>query len=258
MRKLLPALILLISLGGCRKKDLPIPDSNTPPVSKGVINIKVENFVGERALVVGDTSIYTLPNGNKFSVSLYNYYLTNFVFIDDSGNRYAEKESYHLTKGDSAHTLEFKIKDVPPGNYTTIEFLIGVDSVRNFSGAQVGALDPINHMIWSWNSGYIMAKMEGEIENSLLVNNFLSYHIAGFKGEYNVIKKIRLSLPSNARVQASKEPSIILRSDLATWFAAPNFPGFAALQSVGSEGPEALKIAQNYSKMMSVSKVENQ
>ena len=41
---------------------------------------------------------------------------------------------------ETPESLNFTIKDVPYGKYKSVEFLIGVDSVRNFSGAQYGAL----------------------------------------------------------------------------------------------------------------------
>jgi hypothetical protein len=44
---------------------------------------------------------------------------------------------------------------------TGIRFLLGVDSARNVSGIQTGALDPARGMFWTWNSGYVMAKIEG-------------------------------------------------------------------------------------------------
>ena len=50
---------------------------------------------------------------------------------------------------------------MPAGNYNSLSFLLGVDSMHNVSGAQTGALDPANDMFWTWNSGYVMAKMEG-------------------------------------------------------------------------------------------------
>jgi hypothetical protein len=61
-----------------------------------------------------------------------------------------------------------------------MEFMIGVDSARNNSGAQTGALDPTNGMFWSWSTGYIMAKFEGTSAQSPAAANALKFHIGGF------------------------------------------------------------------------------
>ncbi len=69
-------------------------------------------------------------------------------------------------------------------------FLLGVDSLHNVSGAQTDALDPAKDMFWTWNTGYVMAKLEGNSPSSALVNNKYEFHVGGFSGKYNVLKKI--------------------------------------------------------------------
>lgn len=254
--------ILCCNVIACRKKELPKPATPmatvpAPIPTKGSINIVLNNVVGTQPLIL-DTSIsYRLSNGDKFSVSTYNYYLSNFVFTDKNGNKYAEPESYHLAIASKPESLNFTIKDVPFANYISVEFLIGVDSIRNFSGAQVGALDPINAMIWSWSTGYIMAKMEGTSPQSSNANKSISYHIAGYKGEYKVLQKINLPLNTDAIVSNDKKTTIRLQSDLATWFGSFTFPGFSKLPSVSLEGMNAYNISQSYAAMMSVKDVEN-
>lgn len=74
--------------------------------------------------------------------------------------------------------------------YDSITFLIGVDSLHNVSGAQTGALDPVNDMFWTWNSGYVMAKLEGNSSSSPQMNQKFEYHIGGYSGKHNVVKKL--------------------------------------------------------------------
>lgn len=244
--------MLTLSLGACRKKDLPKIDSTF-----GAINLNIKNVVDTAELILNRPALYVLNNGDSFSISTYNYYLSNFVFTDEHGNQFAEQESYHLVRASDTSSLHFTINNVPFEQYTSVEFLIGVDSVRNFSGAQSGALDPGFGMIWSWNTGYIMAKMEGYSPQVPSPDHLLSFHIAGYKGQYNVLQKVKINLSTKAIVSSNKTPIIRMQSDLATWFSSFTFPGFAKLYSVGSEGINAYSIAQSYSAMMSVSKVEN-
>lgn len=252
-------MLTVLSFSACRKKDLPTPvvTNPAPDTPKGSMGFILDNVVGDKDLELNAIFLYTLPNGDQFNVSTYNYYVTNIVLITDKGARYKEPESYHLAQASDPASLLFSIPGVPAGTYTAVEFLIGVDSVRNFSGAQSGALDPEHHMIWSWSTGYIMAKMEGTSPQSTMSGNMLSFHIAGYKAPNNVVKKITITLPEPAIVTETKTPHIHLRSDLAAWFTAPGFTGFATMSSIGSEGAAANAVAENYSKMFRVTAVEN-
>ena len=57
--------------------------------------------------------------------------------------------------------MKLELADIPNGEYTKVNYTIGVDAARNTEGAQDGALDLVNGMFWSWNTGYIFMKMEG-------------------------------------------------------------------------------------------------
>ena len=45
---------------------------------------------------------------------------------------------------------------------------LGVDSLRNVTGVQTGALDPAMDMYWTWNTGYVMAKLEAAAQQALI------------------------------------------------------------------------------------------
>ena len=69
--------------------------------------------------------------------------------------------TYFLVNQDEEASMAIEMDSLPLGLYKSIKFMIGVDSTRNVSGSQTGALDPANGMFWTWNSGYIFLKMEG-------------------------------------------------------------------------------------------------
>ena len=212
-------------------------------------------MVGSESLVLRNEKTYILSNGDSFSVSLYKYYISNIVLKKSDGSFFIEPYSYHLINSDAPQSLGFVLENIPYGEYNTLEFLIGVDSAKHTSGAQSGALDPAYGMVWSWNSGYIAAKMEGKSPQSTATDNLITYHIAGFRDFENVAKKVQIELPSHAIISAQKTPVILMKSDLATWFV--DFQGFAKTSTIMEEGLNALRIANNYSKMMSVISVQN-
>ena len=69
------------------------------------------------------------------------------------------------------------VKDFPDGNYTDIVFHLGVDHIHNHTGDQPGDLDPINGMLWTWNTGYIFFKHEGMYTKADGTNESLLYHL---------------------------------------------------------------------------------
>ena len=254
---LFSCIILSLSMASCRKKPLPVPDNNKPIPTKGTINIKINNQVGSKPLVLGDLAPYTLANGEVFRISTYDYYLSNIAFIDEQGNRFLEQESYHLISAKTPESLSFVIKNVPFATYKSIEFTIGVDSLRNFSGAQTGALDPKYGMFWTWNSGYIMARLEGNSPQSTAANNNIAYHIGGYKFPYNVLQKVKLDLVSSAMVADTVSPVIHVHSNAAAWFTDLGFNpfSFSKTPNVTTEGENAVLISNNYRKMFTVDAV---
>ena len=68
-----------------------------------------------------------------------------------------QKNDYHLVNQAIDSSLSFTIS-LAANKYDSVGFLLGVDSAGNTSGAQTGALDPLNDMFWTWNTGYVMEK----------------------------------------------------------------------------------------------------
>src|SRR5690606_1551843 len=162
---------------------------------KGKVEIQFEHFAGNSPLIIDGIARYTNAHGDGFTVRLFKYYISNVVLITDQGDRFVEPESYHLINQAESSSLYLNLQAVPAGNYTKVQFLIGVDSLRNVSGAQTGALDPLNDMFWTWSTGYIMAKMEGNSVQSTAPGQVLNFHIGGFAGAYSVLQEVVLELP---------------------------------------------------------------
>lgn len=243
---------LPVVLFSCVKKDDPtIVD---PPPARKDVHLYFDNFAGNDALKLNSTT-YTNEWGETFTVSMFNYYISNIKLNGPSGT-YTESESYHLIREGIEGSMHLHLEEVPAGTYNSITFTIGVDSARNVDGAQSGALAKENGMFWDWNTGYIMAKLEGKADASTKDDKSFRYHTGGFKGTNNVLRTITLNLPNNASVTSDKTAEIQIKADLLKWFT-PNMISFAAVNSIMSEGPTAAKIADNYSKMFSVTEVKS-
>ncbi len=251
-----------ILMNACTKRVEPKSNTTNTPIdsvkdTRGAVKIYFRNHVEGRELKLNDSIAYVLPNTEELRIKTFNYYISNIILTDSKGNQFVEEESYHLILANDTTTLHFSVKDIPEGDYEKIQFLIGVDSVRNFSGAQTGALDTKYGMIWSWSTGYIMAKLEGSSPQSSSPDQSVSYHIAGYKGLYSVLQKVELVFPKSLHLGQDHQGALFLNANIARWFDGPNFPGFDKLPNVGIEGINAYKISQNYQNMFGVDSVQN-
>jgi hypothetical protein len=221
----------------------------------GKVTMQFSNFFGNQELKLHDKT-YITANGDELSISSFKYYISNIELRTSDNTVYKETESYHLLNAEENESLKFVLDKVPSNDFVEISFLIGVDSIRNVSGAQTGALDPAHGMFWTWNSGYIMAQMEGKSPQSTMTGNLVQFHIGGFKGENNTIKKVVLKLPSTLAVEQGKIPVVNIKADASAWFKAPVID-IATTNNCQMPGTCAKLIADNYADMFTVISVNN-
>jgi hypothetical protein len=238
------------------KEPAPTP-APIPEVTTGSLKVEFEPMVGTEALVMG-TKTYTNAAGNTFNVTTWKYYISNVKLTKTDNSVVTISDSYFLVDQSSASGSLIEIKNVPFGDYKAISFVLGVDSTRNVSGAQTGALDPANGMFWTWSSGYIMAKMEGTSPQSPDVANKLTFHIGGFSGANSSLKNINIGFNTDvANVSKTITPKAHLTSNLLEWFTSPNAVDFATLYKVHMPGNNAKVIADNYADMFTFEHIHN-
>jgi hypothetical protein len=235
--------LAMLALAGC-KKDVVVA---APPT----VSLEFEQTVGADPLVLG-TKTYTTPAGDQFKINIFRQYISNIVFTKTDGSTYAVPESYYLLDAAKPDNQHITLTGVPEGDYKGITFTIGVDSARNVSGAQKGALDPSNNMFWSWDSGYIFTKLEGYSPQS--TTSAITFHIAGFKKPNNTIRTVSPAFPSGTTllVRADHNPEIHLNMDVMAMFVGkPGVAGtgdirFNTMPDVQSAGANAVRLANNY------------
>jgi len=239
----------------CKKDEVP-PADEDHHAGTGTLRVNFTPMFGDSLLDL-NTESYVTGNGDTLTVSLFKFYVSNVKLTDDEGNIHAVPESYYLINAETPTSETITLSDIPGGHYTSISFLIGVDSTRNVSGSQTGALDPANAMFWTWNSGYIMAKLEGSSPQSTQSFNAVTYHIGGFSGTNNAIRSVTIPLTTNASVTSTGNPLVTLKADVAEWFVTPNTINLATSANTTMPGALSVQIANNYSDMFSLISVQN-
>lgn len=250
MKKVYLLCLVALVFSACTKKPDPVTEVKPEP-STGFV-LEFDNSVNNESLVFG--KYYLNENGDSFRVSAFKYYISNISLTGSNGEMYTE-ESYHLINHANDSSKSFVLKNVADGKYVKLRFMIGVDSIRNISGAQVGALDPANAMFWDWNTGYVMAKVEGYSPQASIYPNNLALHIGGYAQPYSALRWVTLTLPTVAYSKSEKR-TIHIKANLAEWFKTPNLIKFADFSTVAKVGADAQKIADNYADMFTIDHID--
>lgn len=234
---------LLLVITGFR-----VPEKARTVAADRKITIVFHNKVGDTELVLGDSVKNIL--GETITVERFRYYVSNFAVQQENGEIRKLPVSYFLIDEENPATKTITIP-VPSGKINHISFLLGVDSIRNVSGIQTGALDPLKGMFWTWNSGYVMAKLEGSSESSSSAGNRFTYHIGGFRPGMNVLKTIDIAIPTSEK----EIQEIHINADINHWFKGSSELKIAETPVCHSPGALAMKIADNYSTMFALNSI---
>lgn len=228
-----------------------------PTPAKSRLFLRFENYVGDRRLIL-DTATYINSLGQSYTVTNFKYYISNIKLESSEGKGYSIADAYCLIKQDDPNTWIAELDDVPAGSYDGISFMIGVDSLHNCSGAQSGALDPINGMFWTWNTGYIFMKLEGKSPASKSPGHIFEYHIGGFQEPTNFIRTASLAFVKEPmKINSGKATSIYIKTDAAKVLDGGNKIDFSKLSSV-TDFHNSDKIADNYKYMFSIIRLSNE
>lgn len=215
--------------------------------NKGKLIISFINYVGDKKLKL-DSATYKNEAGQPFTVTNFKYYVGNFRLKRNDGTEFISNE-YFLIKEDDEQSKQITLKDVPVGMYSSVEFIVGVDSIHNCSGAQSGALDPANGMFWTWNTGYIFMKLEGKSPASNSPGHTFEFHIGGYKAPANCIRKVSLDI-NRLYISNAQTTAIKIKADASQVMKTPTTIDLSKLSSV-TDFRNATTIADNYSDMFS-------
>ena len=242
-----------------------MPEYN--PNIKAELSVEFDNVAGSSDLQL-NTGSYTNAAGESFKVTKLKYYVSNFKVTNVNGAEYVipQEESYFLIDESDAGSHE-PVLEVPEGEYKTLSFVLGVDSLRNTKDVsqRTGVLDvsgAATDMYWSWNSGYIFFKMDGTSPSITSMGGVFQYHVGGFGG-YNTpttnnLRTITLDLAGRGtpKVKTGKETNIHLFVDVLKALNGTTNMSFAATSMIHSPAA-AIPVANNYTSMISHDHTEN-
>ncbi len=181
---------------------------------------------------------YKTNQDDSIQFTSFKFYISNLALVNENEVVWKLNPGFYLI--DLEDSNSFKIKSVIPENmiYNQITFDLGIDSLTNVSGALGGALDPTQGMYWTWQSGYINLKLEGNCNQSLQSNNEFIFHLGGYQSPFNAIQKISL--------QTKKQSTYQIGIELNNWISEVDFH---QAKSIMSPRKEAIEMAVKATKM---------
>jgi len=127
-----------------------------------------------------------LSSADSLQFNVIKIYIGNFVLSNEPAGE--SQPQFFLLDLSKPESLAFSIESEP--FLGKIGFQIGIDSLTHVSGAMGGALDPLNGMYWTWQSGYINIKIEGSSSLSSARNNEFQYHLGGYQFPKNAVQTL--------------------------------------------------------------------
>jgi len=228
------AVLLLAALTSCSE------ENNEP----GKAEVKFDHTWGSTSALLPMEEFLIHPiTGDSLKFNRLRYYISNVVLLHENGTEWAEPESYHLITVADRQTAKMDVHNIPEGNYKGFRFLIGVDSLRNVSGVQEGALSPAEQMFWNWNTGYIFIRAEGVSPQS--ADGSFTYHIGGFSGTHRAQREVEFDFGTKRlRVRPGAKPQIHMQVDVSTFWNAET--PVSLMDRVHMPGANAAAMAQRF------------
>jgi hypothetical protein len=220
-----------------------------PATKTHTLTIHFENVVDGKPLVL-DSVTYTNALKQPFTVSKFKFYIGSINIATNDGNAVSIGKAYLINEEDpQSKDISINLFDID--TIEDISLTVGIDSARSCSGAQTGALDPVNAMFWAWNTGYVFVKMEGRSPLSTQPGHLLEFHIGGYRTPYNCIRDIPVPLKKELSFDKDGKASITIQVNVAELFKTPTAIDFSKLSSV-TDFHNATTIADNYTDMFSI------
>jgi hypothetical protein len=154
---------------------------------------------------------YSYKN-DSLKISTIKFYISDIRFYQNNLPTDSVVKTYHLIDLENPASLTIKHLKNNAKPYNSIRFNLGVDSTTNVSGAFGGDLDPTNGMYWTWQSGYINLKLEGQSKICPSRNNLFSFHIGGYQHPYNTMQNLNFKVNGKDKIVCTIDFSKLLNS----------------------------------------------
>ncbi len=242
-------------------------DDNNTLTGEGTLEVEFDNVFGSANLILNSQANVT-SQGETLNVSDVKYIVSNIVLTKEDGTTYVypKSESYFIVSEANALSQVLELENIPAGNYTGIQFGIGVDEAQYNLGQTVQgdffAAAQNEDMAWSWSAGYKHLLFEGMFTSATVTTPTVFMVHTGKSGANYNYTTVSLSFPDKALVRTDITPDVHIFADVAKIIDGTNkikltdnnMGGMGAMIMSGANLP---LITANLSGMFAVDHVHN-
>lgn len=237
-------------------------DDDTTLTGENSVTLEFDNGVNGDDLLLGVSS-YTNSNGETLTINRLNYIVSNFVLIDENGNKYTypKNDSYFIVSEENGLN-NIVLQNIPAGNYVKLRFGVGVDQEKYLEGAS-GAGDFLEEaeaydMMWSWQAGYKFLSFEGTFTSPTVTStsNF-TIHMGSHGSALDNYREVTVSLPATAIVSSNMSPILHFKVDANKILDGDNKIVLSEAATIMIDEVKSSQIADNVSTMFMVHHVHN-
>lgn len=152
---------------------------------------------------------YKLNSTDSIQITSFKFYVSQLELINGTKTVWIEKGSFHLIDAFDKKTLVLSFpSDI---TFTKIKFQLGIDSLTNVLGAMGGDLDPTKGMYWTWQSGYINFKLEGNSNLCKTRHNEFQFHLGGYQQPFDCLQTVFIPMKSSSSITLDMDVAKFLK-----------------------------------------------
>lgn len=177
---------ILVTIISCKKDTKIDVSNNTTSNEYSSANISVITK-SDNLAVIWDSLNNTNAAGNIYSVQNINFYISEITLKRNDGFIYKSNRVFYIDSRISSKA-SLQLDSIPKGDYTSLTFVIGVDSLRNVDFGLETTTDNLN-MAWpiAMGGGYHFIKVEGHyLDTSNTIQGF-AIHLGKNNNLVNVL-----------------------------------------------------------------------
>ena len=171
----------------------------------------------------GDLLPYTNDAGENYNIQRLNYLISDITLHSDDGISILLKD-VHFIDADDASTLIINVGEMDNGNYTSISYTMGFDTIKNISNLYV---NESFHSTMAWpdmmGGGYHYMRLEGDYDT---ITQGYATHTGGTMGmdySFNHNSIISLNIDDDLG-----DVCIDINMEINNWYQTPNQIDFSS------------------------------
>jgi len=206
MKKTLILGICTLLLNACGKDKNNAEPEPAKPVITGQVVVHLHTYWDDVEIDLYGAEVQSANTSRKVNFGLSQFYLTNFEVVKADGSIYKVKDTLLLKKENASYI----IGNVPIGNYKSINFEVGIDSLSNLKTNPVGTILNEPNM-WldktSATSGYAGFVFEGKIDTTADVSSEANVSFNYKLSSSGTLAKVKM--PEKAFSVTDKTPNYV-------------------------------------------------